>query len=115
MGFGNISICGSDAASDAHWNLKQAYPDGAIESLKEEFVANHSRYNTPGPVNVALCLADGDVDLTNLQGYNELYEKTVEWLGLFIEHLEKTDEAKDLLEQHKQLAERLQDKKPNNQ
>ena len=110
MGFSNISIGDSDAASDAPWNLKQVYPEGAIESLKEEFVANHSRYNTPGPVNVALCIADGDYDLTNLEGFGDLAEKTVEWLGLFIEHLEKTGEAKDLLEQHKQLAERLQKK-----
>ena len=45
MGFSSVSINGSDMASDAYYNMKDVYPDGAIASLEKEFDENVSCYN----------------------------------------------------------------------
>lgn len=61
MGYFDISIDGSDTAFDLAANVKEAKDKKtAIELLAEELKSDNGPYNTPGCVNVALILTDGD-------------------------------------------------------
>lgn len=93
MGYSDISIGGSDMASDTLYvSIRAARENGidaAIPKLREELEGGiHSFCNTPGVVNVALVLVDAEPDyqdpdfvlrdlLPEARGYRQLVRDTL--------------------------------------
>lgn len=107
MGFMAIDLVYSDMAANAYYNLKKAYPKNAIEVLNEEVTKDHSRYNTPGPVNVALCIVDGELELAHLEGFKPLVEKALKWFDIAIPWLKENNDP--LLPDHERLEKGLRE------
>lgn len=91
MGYMDISICGSDRASDLNETIKRCSGGKfvAIAILQKELKEVYNCYNTQGCVNVALVLTEGAgkklfADYKD-ERYEQLVSSTLEAMG----HLRK--------------------------
>ena len=78
MGYMDISVCGSDCASDLNHEIRELLPDRPqiVQTLLDELCIDHGSWNTHGCVNVALALTEGAGDAIF---YNH---RTPEYIGL---------------------------------
>lgn len=93
MGYSDISIFGSDTASDLDWFLTKNRNSTEILlcRLQEELETEHSIFNTQGCVNVALTLTQGEGQdlfqspkLDHLTKYHEIMNTTLIKLATLI-------------------------------
>jgi len=116
MGYFEMSLVGSDRASDLDAEIENAIltaAEKAVKMLRKQVGNfNESQWNTPGPVNVALILLESQRPyrkmLPDVTGYKELLDETWTMLVKLYKASEATDEAewtfpKDKKEHLKQL------------
>lgn len=122
MGYIDITIGGSDAAADAHADIRVPFEKAAakaIKSLRRELKDVHNCFNTPGPVNVAMILTESKIDfpLRLSREYPDLLEETHTALKEYINKCYDPDLWDDLgnrewhLERYRKLLRKIRDKK----
>lgn len=94
MGFSCISIEGSDTTSDLNREIGQAQTkEEKYKTLRLGACRINNEWNTPGYVNAALCLIDGNaaclLEHPIPADYRELFEMLVDCLAQLIGHYEK--------------------------
>jgi len=110
MGFMDLSIVGSDTASDLAWKIEREI----TTILKDELKEKHFKYNTPSFLNVAFIFEDFICKSDHWQTYGmelkKLAKKVVNKLNRVIK---KLDEEKDLdapwVERCKELKNKIED------
>ena len=109
MGYTDISIYGSDMASDTNAIVGEATDNLEKLSILTVEVSNpHNCYNTPGPVNVALCLLDGNGQ--HLFDW-ALYGKVIDGLkGLINDETSSNDPCSYHIREYNKLLNRMKEK-----
>ena len=81
-GVSDLSVVGSDGASDCWYSVKKEMLKAALPLLKKEMLDKGNEFNTSGAINVAMILVEKfqDMDVSEVPGYASLIDKLLNQL-----------------------------------
>lgn len=102
----DLTVVGSDGASDCWYFVKKEMLKVALPLLKKEMLDKGKKFNTTGAINVAMILVEKfkDMDVSDVPGYSSLIDK-------LLNQLTKPDAPWSKIAGYKRLVSKLEDLK----